>query len=177
MLKDHLFIGRFGAPHGIGGEIRLASFTADPWAIATYKPLRDASGKREFKILCLCRLKENLFAARLEGICDRASAKALANAAIYVPRASLPIAGESEFYFADLIGLEAMTEGGERFGRVVNVLNFGGGDILELAPGIFGKTVLLPFKKDIFPRVDLTAGRLIVVPPVAAVDETARAAS
>lgn len=177
MRKDHVLIGRFGAPRGIGGEIKLASFTSDPRAIASYKPLRDASGGQEFRILCLRHAQDNLFFARLEGISDRASAGALANTAIYLPRASLPMAGESEFYYADLIGLEAMTEAGERFGRVVNVLNFGGGDILELAPGISGKTVLLPFKKDIFPRVDLTAGRLIVVPPVAAMDEPACTAS
>jgi 16S rRNA processing protein RimM len=177
MRKDHILIGRFGAPHGIGGGIRLAAFTSDPWAIASYKPLLDERGEREFKILGLRELKDNLFIARIEGICGRASAKALTNTAIYLPRAFLPETGEDEYYIADLIGLEVMTEACERFGRVVNVLNFGGGDILELAREGSAEIVLLPFKKDIFPQVDLEAGRLIAVPPIGIADETARAAS
>ena len=33
-------VGIFGAPHGVRGELRLKSFTADPVAIADYAPLK-----------------------------------------------------------------------------------------------------------------------------------------
>jgi len=52
-----------------------------------------------------------------------ARARALTNAALYVPRESLPDIGEEEFYLADLIGLAALAETGEAFGCVVDVLN------------------------------------------------------
>jgi 16S rRNA processing protein RimM len=91
-----------------------------------------------------------------------------------VPRASLPETGEEEFYLADLIGLEAVTGTGEPFGRIINVLNFGGGDILELARASPGATLLLPFKKDIFPYVDLKAGRVTILPPVEIEGELSR---
>jgi 16S rRNA processing protein RimM len=45
------------------------------------------------------------------------------------------------------------------------VLNFGGGDILELARAHSNETLLLPFKKEFFPHVDLESGRLTVLPP------------
>ncbi len=166
MLRDRFLVGRFGAPHGTGGEIRLSSFTGDPCAIASYKPLLDESGERAFSILRLRALKNNMFIAKIGGVCDRASAGALTNAALYVPRASLPETGDEEFYLADLIGLEAVTGTGERFGRITNVLNFGSGDILELLRGGPGATLLLPFKKEIFPLVDLKAGRVTVLLPV-----------
>ena len=165
MLKDRILVGRFGAPHGIGGEVRLNSFTGIPDAIGSYKPLLDESGEREFSILRLRALKDNLFIARIGGVCDHASAEALTDAGLYVPRASMPKTGEEEFYLADLIGLEAVTETGEQFGRISNVLNFGGGDILELARASSNETLLLPFKKEIFPHVDLESGRLTVLPP------------
>ena len=109
----------------------------------------------------------NAITAILEanGVGDRASAEALMNTELSVPRASLPDAGSEEFYVADLIGLAAMTEAGEEFGRIANILNFGGGDIMEIAPR-GGGSLLLPFKKEIFPLVDLKAGRLVIVPPV-----------
>jgi 16S rRNA processing protein RimM len=50
-------------------------------------------------------------------------------------------------------------------GSVVNVLNFGGGDILEIACRDKCETLLLPFRKEIVPHIDIEAGNLTVVPP------------
>lgn len=166
MGKAGILVGRFGAPHGVAGDLRLQSFTGDPGAIVSYKPLLDEGGAREFSILRLRPLKGNLFVAKIAGVEDRAGAAALANAGLYVPRESLPEAGEEEFYYADLIGLAVLREDGQEFGRVVNVLNFGGGDLLEIAPAGGGEPLLLPFTKEVFPKVDLKARRITAMPPV-----------
>ncbi len=165
MVKDRILVGRFGAPHGVGGELRLTSFTGVPGAIAAYKPLFDASGTRRFAILSLRPIKHNMFVAKVAGVDDRASAGTLAHAELFVPRASLPDVEGEEYYLADLIGLAAMNEAGEAFGSVVNAMNFGGGDILEIACPDRRETLLLPFRKEVFPRVDIEAGHLTVVPP------------
>ena len=165
MVKDLILAGRFGAPHGVGGQLRLNSFTGNPAAIAAYKPLLDESGTRQFTIAGLRPLKDNVFIVRVAGVDCRAGASALTNIALYVPREVLPGAGEDEYYLADLIGLAARTNAGETFGRVAGVLNFGGGDILEIAPAGGGETLLLPFRREIFPRVDVQAGFLTLVPP------------
>lgn len=166
MVKDLILVGRFGAPHGVGGDLRLQSFTGVPSAIAAYNPLLDVSGTRQFSIVSLRLVKDEVFVAKIAGVADRESASTLTNAALYVPREALPDAGEEEFYLTDLIGLAALTQAGEAFGRVVDVLNFGGGDILEIARASGGETFFLPFKKEIFPHVDLKAGCLTLVPPV-----------
>jgi 16S rRNA processing protein RimM len=165
MLKDRILVGRFGSPHGVDGEIRLTSFTSDPRAIASYKPLLDESGKREFAILRLRARKENMFIAKIGGTCDRASAAVLTNAGIYLPRAAMPETSKEEYYLADLVGLKAVTGTGEFVGRVSNVYNFGGGDILELACASSDETMLLPFKKEIIPNIDLEAGQVTVLLP------------
>jgi 16S rRNA processing protein RimM len=89
----------------------------------------------------------------------------LTNAGIYMPRAALPETSKEEYYLADLVGLRAVSGTGEFFGRVSNVFNFGGGDILELAYANSGETVLLPFKKEIIPNIDLEAGQVTVLLP------------
>ncbi len=165
MEKGYLLIGRFGAPHGASGEVRLYSFTSAPGAIATYKPLLDKTGGREFELLGQRPVKENLFIVRIAGVSSRESAKALTNAGIYLPRAALPETSKEEFYLADLIGLAAVTNAGEELGRVAGVLNFGAGDILEIAPAGGGESLLLPFKKEIFPEIDLKARWILTVPP------------
>ena len=55
---------------------------------------------------------------------------------------------------------------GDTIGRIVEVLNFGGGDILEIAPPEGGETLLLPFTKEAVPIVDVAQGHVIVILPV-----------
>ncbi|HLH11755.1 MAG TPA: ribosome maturation factor RimM [Methylovirgula sp.] len=161
-----VLVGRIGAAHGVKGEVRLSSFTEDPKAIGAYRPLTDAEGARQFEILSLRRLRDGLFVVRFSGVNSRGEAEALNNTELYVPRETLPPPGEEEFYHTDLIGLAVRDCAGVALGRIVNVLNFGGGDILEIAPVQHGETLLVPFTKEVVPIVDLAAGEIIVNPPV-----------
>lgn len=165
MGKERILVGQFGAAHGVKGELRLKSFTQDPAAIARYGRLFDASGARSFEIAALRPLKEDLFVARVEGITTREAAAALTNLPLYALRAALPPAEADEFYHADLIGLVARSATGEAIGTVAQVLNFGGGDILEIAPKEGGETWLVPFTKAAVPKVAVAEGYLVVVPP------------
>lgn len=166
MPKDRILVGQFGAAHGIRGEVRLKSFTQDPAAIGSYKGLADAGGTRRFEIESLRLLKGDLFVARVKGIATRAAAEALTNVGIFIARTALPPpAEEDEFYHADLIGLTAQTENGETVGTVSAILNFGGGDILEIAPPEGGESLLLPFTKEAVPVIDIAAGIVRVALP------------
>jgi 16S rRNA processing protein RimM len=162
---DRVLVGRFGAPHGVRGELRLKSFTGDPAAIRSYSPLTDADGARRFKITALRVIKDDMCVVRVEGIGDRDAAETLTNLELFVPRAQLPPPDEDEFYQADLIGLSAITEAGELLGAVERVLNFGAGDILEIRPSAGGETLLVPFTKAAVPLVNLTAKNVVVILP------------
>ncbi|SFK33288.1 ribosome maturation factor RimM [Methylocapsa palsarum] len=165
MLNDRVLVGKFGAAHGVRGEVRLKSYTGDPKAIGSYKPLHDAAGTRQFTIESLRHLKDDLFVARIQGVRDRSIAESLTNLDLYVDRKALPAAGEDEFYLADLVGLAAVSETGKTAGAIVAVHNFGGGDILEIAPAAGGATLLVAFTKENVPRVDVAGGRLTLRPP------------
>jgi 16S rRNA processing protein RimM len=164
--KRLVLVGRIGAAHGIKGEVRLLSFTEDPKAIGAYGPLSDADGAQRFEIVALRPIKDDVVVARFAGVMTREAAEALCNTELYLARDALPTAALDEFYHADLIGLAATNEAGARIGHVVNVLNFGGGDILEIATADGGETLLLPFTKDAVPIIDLAVGKIIIVPPV-----------
>ena len=164
-MSSRILVGRFGAPHGVRGEIRLKSFTADPSAIGDYEVLRDETGARSFRIESVRPIKDDMVVARLAGVRDRNAAEALTNLDLYIDRSELPPPHEDEFYHSDLIGLRAELQDGSPFGTVLRVLNFGAGDILEIAT-TSGDTVLLPFTKAVAPTVDIAGGRVVVVPPV-----------
>ena len=143
-----------GAAHGIKGEVRVKSYTGDPLALDDYGPLYAEDG-RAFTILDI-RMQKDIAVVRFKGVNDRSAAEALTGTALFVDRDMLPDDLEDEeFYHADLIGLDA-----------VDLQNFGGGDILEIARG--GKsTVLVPFTLAAVPVVD-TKGRKVAVDPIAA---------
>nr|WP_246513893.1 ribosome maturation factor RimM [Neoroseomonas soli] len=151
-------VGEIGRPHGVRGLVRLRAFTEDPAAIAAFSPLTDESGTRRFAIT----LKGGDIAA-VEGVADRDAAQRLTGTKLYVERDRLPAAEEEEFYLTDLIGLAAVTEGGESLGTVRAVEDHGAGAFLIVHGG--AREHLLPFTKAVVPVVDIAGGRITVVPP------------
>ena len=75
-----------------------------------------------------------MLAARVKGVSTREAAAALTGVEIFARRDQLPPPSAEEFYYDDLIGLDAVDSAGVLLGRVVSLMNYGGGDILEIAP-------------------------------------------
>ena len=160
-----ILIGVFGAPQGVRGEVRVKSLTADPAAIGAYGPLTDKDRGRKFVFESLRRLKDDMLVARIAGVSTRAAAEALKGVEIFARRDQLPPPAHDEFYYDDLIGLEAVDAAGAPVGRVVALMNHGAGDVLEIAPVQGRETLLLPFTKRVAPRIDFDAGRIVIEPP------------
>ena len=159
--EQRVCVARLGAAHGVRGEVKLWSFTADPGAVATYGPFETADG-RAVEIEALRPAKE-FFVARLKGVADRDAAERLRNAELFVPRERLPAPEDSdEFYHADLIGLAVVDASGVALGSVVALHNFGAGDIVEVRRAESRDTVMLPFTQAAVPEIDVRGGRIVV---------------
>lgn len=149
-----------GAAHGIKGELRVKTFTADPLALGDYGPLYSRDG-RAFEVIDI-RPANTVVIVRFKNVKDRNAAEALAGTELFIDRSALPDEGEEdEFYHADLIGLAVKDETGATIGKVSAVQNFGGGDILEIVHA-GKKGVLIPFTQAAVPDIDVKAGFLRV---------------
>jgi 16S rRNA processing protein RimM len=149
----------------VRGQVRVKSYTEDPKAIGAYGDLTDEAGARSFRFAELRPLKDDMLVARLASVETREAAEKLTGVALYARRSQLPPPTDEEYYWDDLVGLEATTPDGERLGRVVAVQNFGAGDILEVAPEAGGESLLLPFTKAVAVEIDFAHDRIIIVPP------------
>jgi 16S rRNA processing protein RimM len=142
-------VGRVGKPHGLDGAFfverpseRKGVFAAGATLYAGGEPAsvvvsRHGSGGRPV--------------IRLDRPVVRGTELAVA-------RAALPTLGDDdEFYVFELVGLDVEEEGGRKLGRVREVLEYPGNDVLELDSG-----ASLPLVEACVRKVDL-AGRRIVV--------------
>ena len=146
---------------GLRGLVRLRSFTQEPEAIASY-PLFDQDGKVRRVTLKTPMGKE--FIAEIDGVDSRGKAEASRGLELFVARDELPQAGAREYYHVDLIGLRVEDQGGNPFGAVLALHDFGGGPVIEIKlPG--GRTAMLPFRDAYVPVVDVAGGRVVIAPP------------
>ena len=164
-------VGIVTGPHGVGGAVRIKSFTARPEDVAAYGPLADENGKRWLELRLLGAAK-GVVIGRFSGVDDRNRAEGLRGLRLYLPRAALPPPEEEEYYHADLIGLDAVLEDGTPLGRVRAIHDFGAGDTLEIERH-GTPPAMVPFTRAIVPVIDIDAGRLIVQPPPGLLDDGA----
>jgi 16S rRNA processing protein RimM len=166
-----ILMGVFGAPQGVRGEVRVKSLAGEAIAIGAYGPLTDKDRSRAFTFDSLRPLKDDMLVARVAGVSTREAAEALKGVEIFARRHQLPPPNEDEFYYDDLVGLEAIDAAGARLGRVVSLMNYGAGDFLEIAPAQGGETLLLAFTRRVAPRIDFDAGWIVIEPPREVEDE------
>ncbi|MEE2527269.1 ribosome maturation factor RimM [Hyphobacterium sp. HN65] len=162
MKPQLITIARIKGAHGVKGEARVQSFTADPAACFTYGPFLDRDGK-PFLTPVKWRPQKDDFIVTFREALTREEVAALRGREFCVPRNALPEAGKDEFYITDLIGLRAVTSDGQAAGRVVAVENFGAGDLLEIE-GDEGRFYVAFTRADV-PDVDLAGGIVTIVMP------------
>lgn len=155
-------VGRIAGGHGIKGWVRITSYTEDPKNIGAYGPVSDETGERMFELEVMSMAKAHVL-ARIPGVEDRNAADALRGVRLFVPRDRLPAPEEDEFYFDDLVGCSAETTEGEALGKILSVQEFGSGPMLEIGRKR-GRTLLIPFTREIVPIVDLASGRITIEP-------------
>ena len=163
-----IFIARIGAAHGVKGEVRVKSFTEDPLDLDAYGPLVTRDGARRFTLRAI--KGDGMLVVAFDGVADRTNAEKLNGTDLYVPRSALPETDEDDFYYEDLVGLQALTPEGEAIGRVTGVFDFGAGDLLEIAPEN-AKSFLVAFTRETVPAIDLASRRLTLIRPAETGDD------
>jgi 16S rRNA processing protein RimM len=149
VASDLVRVGRVGKPHGLDGGFfvegaseRKGVFAAGATLYAGGEPAtvvaaRHGSGGRPVIVL------------------DRHVER---GAELAVERSTLPsLTDDDEFYVFQLVGLSVQEEGGRLLGRVREVLEYPGNDVLELDSG-----ASLPLVEACVRQVDLGNGRIVV---------------
>lgn len=163
-LPETVAVGRVLRPHGVRGEVVVEVLSDVP---GRFRKGARVTGVREGAppvalTVAASRVHKTGAVVRFEGVEDRDGAEELRNLDLEVPRAQVPRAPGGTYYQFELLGC-LCRNGGEELGRVVEVVEDGGGVMLIVARE--GRRVPVPFVKEFLREVDVAAGRIDLALP------------
>jgi 16S rRNA processing protein RimM len=142
---DAVEVGRVLGAWGIKGGIRVMPFAKDPQALFSSRRwfIRPPEGPQVVLStrpgayppvlrITSSKVQGDSVVATAQELPDRNAAEAMKGARIYIARANFPTAGDGEFYWIDLIGLDVFNREGEPLGAVVGLIDTGAHSVLRL---------------------------------------------
>ena len=139
---------RITGAFGIQGAVNALLYTDN---INRYKKLFNVEG-REFGFRVLRRIPPNKAVLLLDGISNRTAAEQFRNVSLYVDRKSVPVLKDNQFYICDLIGKTVTVVDDNISFQIIDVKNFGAGDLIELKSET--SSFYVPFTKENFPDIN-----------------------
>lgn len=157
-----IVVGRVVRAHGIRGELGVRC--NDPQSSSLLKAKRIwLQGEAAPRPVLSARAAHAEVLLRLDGVADRTAAEALKGRDVELDRAELPPAKEGEYYHADLVGLQAVTEDGKPLGTVQGLWETGPVPVVVIGEG--DDELLVPFADPFVVRVELGARQMVIRPP------------
>jgi 16S rRNA processing protein RimM len=159
-------VARVGRALGVKGDLLVDVLTDEPERRLAPGIAVLVMGSNRTLIIESARPHGGRLCLHFEGIDDRTAAESLTGLMLEAERAP----GErpedpDEYYDDDLVGLEVVTENGDRVGAVTEVLHLPGQDVLAVRATPDAAEILVPFVAEIVPVVDVDAGRVVISPP------------
>jgi len=159
-MEDLLKVGVITTTHGIRGEVKVYPTTdADRFLDLEYVLLDTGREKRKLEIENVKYFK-NLVILKFRGIDNINDIEQYKGHDLYVTRENAIPLEEGEYYLADIIDAKVVTEDGEDFGILKDVLETGANLVYVVEHE--GKEVLLPVIPECVKNVDVSAGIVTV---------------
>lgn len=157
--SDFVLVGRICRPHGVRGEVSVEVESDVPERFAPGSPLTlcDAAGRRPIEVATVRRHHGRLLVG-FSGVSDRESAALLRGAVLEVSCDLTPPAEPGSYYHFELVGCRCSDRASGELGRVVDVIEDGGGVLLEVSDG--QRALLVPFVRSFLVAVDRQASSI-----------------
>lgn len=158
--------GKIVGFHGLQGEVKVRPVPNKPEILASVQRVRSKASKHvpSFELeIDTSYFDKRMYFLSFVGYPDRTSVEILGGAELYTWEDQLEELEEEEFWVKDLVGMTVLKESGEEIGKVVDII-YSGNDILEVRrpDDPPGKTILIPFVKDLVPTVNMGEKRILV---------------
>ncbi len=161
-MQKNLEIGQIVNTFGIKGFVKVNPFVDD---ILRFNDLKKVYIKRnnvlEEKEIEEVKYHKNMVLLKFKGIDKVEDADRLKNSYLEVDRDNAIELQEGEYFIADLLGLDVVTEEGEKLGKLEDIFNTGSNDIYVVKTEE-GKQLLLPAITEVIKEINLNESKIVV---------------
>ena len=160
-MEDLLKVGVITTTHGVRGEVKVFP-TTDPERFLDLEYVILDAG-REMKKLEIRNVKffKNLVILKFDGIDNINDIERYKRCPLLVERKDAVALEEDEYFIADMIGIQVVTEDDEPFGTLKDVMETGANDVYVIST-TDGEEVLVPAIKDCIRDVNVEQGQMCV---------------
>lgn len=157
---EFLTVGRVVRPHGVRGALLiepssdlLAGLNLDSMLYfgAAHKPAQLQS----------IRFRQKRIILFIEGCGDRNTAEIFRNQNVFISIKDLPPLPENVFFHWQILGLDVISDEGEKLGQVTKIIETGANDVY-IVRNQSNQEILLPAIKSVILKIDPPAGTITV---------------
>ncbi|HBA62697.1 MAG TPA: 16S rRNA processing protein RimM [Lachnospiraceae bacterium] len=161
-MEDRLQVGVISSTHGIRGEVKVFPTTDNPERFRELKHVILDTGKEQ-RPLTISGVKffKQFVILKFKGIDHINDIEKYKGRPLYVTREDAVELEEDEYFIADLIDCEVLTDEGEILGTLKDVMETGANDVYVVETPD-QKEILLPAIRECILDVDPEAGRITV---------------
>lgn len=152
--NDYLQVGVITTTHGIRGEVKVFPTTDDPTRFEELKQVVLDTGRSQLSLeIEGVKYFKQFVILKFKGINNINDIEKYCKCALYVSREDAVALEEDEYFITDMIGMSVVTDDGERFGVLTDVMETGANDVYVVETEEHGE-VLLPAIKECILDVD-----------------------
>lgn len=161
-MISELQVGVITQTHGIKGEVKVFPTTDDAGRFRKLKEVIMDTGRERLNLeIEGVKFFKQFAILKFKGYDSINDVEKYKNAKLYVTRDKAVKLKKDEYFIADLIGMDVVTEDGEAFGRVKDVLVTGANDVYVVEREDKPEA-LLPAIKECVRNVDMEQGKITV---------------
>ena len=147
-----IIIGKFGATHGIRGDIKVYPLTDFPERFNTIKTAYVDDKEIE---ITKTHYQKNFVVMKIKGM-------RFTNKLLKINRADAASLNEGEYYAFDIVGLEVINQDDVVLGEITDILKTGSNDVY-ITKAKDGRQILIPALKKVVTEINIQDGYMKVI--------------
>ena len=160
-------VGTFGSPVGLKGEVKVTMLTS---SLEFFKKLNNYVNEEDSTawVFINMRLFNNKLIVHPQDCNNRDDVEKLRGKKIFTQSNNFSKTKKDQYYVRDLIGCNIYMIDGLKIGNLVDIENFGAGNLLEVKTS--KKKIYIPMNQDNVVSIDLDKQKIIVNPIMGIID-------
>lgn len=160
--EEYLQVGVITSTHGIKGEVKVFPTTDDPTRFKTLRNVVLDTGKTQIPLeIEGVKFFKQFVILKFKGIDNINDIEKYRKLPLLVTRKNAVEPEEDEYFMADMIGMQVVTDDGEAFGTLKDIMETGANDVYVIETEAHGE-VLIPAIKDCILDVNTDEGKMTI---------------